>query len=183
MITIEIIQDCKKKKQAAQRKVFDCFASYMFNVCFRYMNNREEAEDMVSLGFVKVFNAISDFEYRDINSLRAWIKKIMINGCLMRLRQLHNFSLVSIDDYDDQGYDDPGMFQIEAASILETLKQLPPGYQTILNLFSIEGYTHAEIAQMLNISEGTSRSQLNKARRQMKEKLNQMNLVYGKKTI
>jgi len=96
---------------------------------------------------------------------------------------LHNFSLVSIDDYDDQGYDDPGMFQIEAASILETLKQLPPGYQTILNLFSIEGYTHAEIAQMLNISEGTSRSQLNKARRQMKEKLNQMNLVYGKKTI
>jgi len=147
------------------------------------MNSREEAEDMVSQGFTKVFQGMPQFEYRDINSLRAWIKKIMVNECLMRLRKTHNFSLVSVGEHEDLLYNDPNMFKMEAADIINTLNELPAGYRTVLNLYAIEGYNHSEIAEMLCISEGTSRSQLNKARKLMKEKLNQINKEHAERQI
>ena len=171
MITIEIIEDCKRGKGKAQRKLFDFFADHMFNVCMRYMNNTEEAEDMMSQGFAKVFKSIQNMEYRDINSLRAWIKKIMINESLMQLRKSVNFSLVSVDEAEDISYHDQNINKLEAEYIIGALNELPLGYKTILNMYAIEGYSHSEIAVMLNINEGTSRSQLSKARNLMKDKL------------
>jgi RNA polymerase sigma-70 factor (ECF subfamily) len=145
----------------------------------RYMNNTEEAEDVMSQGFTKVFSSIQNLEYRDINSLRAWIKRIMINESLMQLRKSVNFLLVSIDEAEDITYQDQNMHKLETGYIINALSELPLGYKTILNLYAIEGYTHSEIASMLNINEGTSRSQLSKARNMMKDKLNAKTDQYG----
>ncbi|WP_166664824.1 RNA polymerase sigma factor [Pedobacter metabolipauper] len=183
MITIDTIQDCKKGRRKGQQKLFDFFAGQMFNVCNRYMNNREEAEDMLSQGFTKVFKFMPDFEYRDLNSLRAWIKRIMVNECLMGLRKSVNFSLVSLSDHEEISYADHNLGKIEAEYIVRALNELPIGYKTILNLFAIEGYSHKEIAAMLGINEGTSRSQLNKARKMMKEKLDIESNQYGKRKV
>jgi RNA polymerase sigma-70 factor (ECF subfamily) len=183
VITTEIIQDCKKGRHKAQRKLFDFFANHMFSVCMRYLNNTEEAEDVLSQGFTKVFKSIKDMEYRDMNSLRAWIKKIMINESLMQLRKSVNFSLVSVEEAEEITYQDHSMDNLDVQYILEMLNELPPGYKTILNLYAIEGYSHAEIASMLGINEGTSRSQLSKARNMMKDKLKGETERYGKRKV
>jgi RNA polymerase sigma-70 factor (ECF subfamily) len=147
------------------------------------MNNTEEAEDIMSQGFTKVFKGIPDMEYRDMNSLRAWIKKIMINESLMQLRKSVNFSLTSVEEAEDISYKDQNIDKLEAEYIITAINQLPSGYKTILNLYAIEGYTHSEIASMLNINEGTSRSQLNKARNMIRNKLYKESEEYGKRKI
>ncbi|MXV14270.1 RNA polymerase sigma factor [Hufsiella ginkgonis] len=171
MITLEIIEDCKKGRHQAQRKLFDFFSGPLYSLCLRYMNDEAEAEDMVSQAFTRIFRAIGAFEYHNMAGLRAWIKRIAVNECLMRLRRVTNFSLISLEDDEAVPYHDDALGRIEAEYIFTMLRELPPGYRTILNLYAIEGYTHPEIAEILGIHEGTSRSQLNKARKLMKEKL------------
>jgi len=147
------------------------------------MNSSAEAEDMLSQGFMRVFNAISDFEYRDLRSLTAWIKRIMVNECLMGLRKSVNFALVSLSDHEEISYQDHGLERMEVQDILSSLNALPVGYKTVLSLFAIEGYSHKEIADALQISEGTSRSQLNKARKLLKEKLDHSHTYDGRRSI
>lgn len=171
MINIQLIEDCKKGKPQALRKLFESYSAYMFKVCLRYMKSTEDAEDMLSQGFSKVFQNLSKFEYREELSLKAWIKKAMIFECLMHLRKQHNFIMVSEDEAEETGYDDEIIEGIEAKYIFLEISNLPTGYRTVLNLYCIEGYKHQEIAEILNIKEGTSRSQLNKAKKLLKERL------------
>lgn len=183
MITHETIEGCKRNSHNAQRKLFDSYSREMFNVCSRYLKLDEDVEDVLSRGFTKVFNSIVQFEYRENNSLKAWIKRIMINECLMDLRKKSSLTLVSEDEAEEVGFNDPGFEKIDAVYIIEAIKSLPAGYSTVLNLFAIEGYSHAEISEMLGISEGTSRSQLNKARRLMKQKLYKKVENHGRRKI
>lgn len=155
----------------------------MFNVCFRYMKNEEDAEDMLSQGFTRVFNNLRSFEYREEHGLRAWIKRIMINECLMELRKNTNFLLVSEEEALDIGEYDNNLERLDAEYIYQAILSLPPGYRTVLNLNIIEGFSHSEISAMLGINEGTSRSQLNKARTLLKEKLSIETNRYGKGKI
>ena len=107
----------------------------------------------------------------------------MINECLMDLRKKSSLTLVSEEEAEEIGFNDPGLEKIEAVYIVEAIKSLPAGYSTVLNLFAIEGYSHAEISEILSISEGTSRSQLNKARRLLKQKLFNEAENYGQRKI
>lgn len=183
LITAEIIRDCRKGKRKAQQKFFDLYADQMFNVCQRYIGNTAEAEDMLSQGFMRVFDSLPGFEYRDFRSLTAWVKKIMVNECLMGLRKYVNFSMVTLNEFEEISYQDHGMERMEVQDILNSLELLPPGYKTVLSLYAIEDYSHKEIAEALQISEGTSRSQLNKARKLLKEKLDILNQQYGRRSI
>lgn len=177
----ELIEGCKKADSKSQRSLFDFYYAYMFNICLRYVKDEMHAEDLLSQGFTKVFKHIASFTEVQDSGLRAWIKKIMINECLMWLRKNNNFSLVPLSDAEELGYDDVNLAQIDLQYILQSMAELPIGYRTVLNLHVIEGYTHQEIGQMLQIKEATSRSQLNKAKHNLKQKLLQYQSInYGK---
>ncbi len=174
MVDQKIITKCIKGNKRAQKALFKAYAQKMFVHCYRYLKSKEDAEEMVSEGFVKVFQNLNSLVYTDLRSLEAWIKRIMINECLMFLRKrkisfldeskaVHVASVIKSDG------------ELEAKEIYGLILNLPTGYRTIFNLFAIEGYTHKEISEMLKISEGTSRSQLTKARKVLKEKVNKIN--------
>lgn len=181
MFHLELVEGCKKGNSKAQRSLFDFYYTQMFNVCQRYVQDEMHAEDLLSQGFTKVFKHIQKFDYTAEPGLRAWVKKIMINECLMWLRKRNNFNLVPITDADDVAYNDINLDIMDVQYILSCIASLPIGYQTVLNLYVIEGYSHAEISTMLNIKEATSRSQLSKAKEALKHKLSPYGKVsYGK---
>lgn len=178
---IDLIAGCKRADRTAQRSLFDFYYDHMFNVCLRYVKDEMLAEDMLSQGFTKVFAHIVRFEHEHDQGLRAWIKRIMINECLMWLRKSNNFCLVPLSEAEELPADEIGLELLDTAFILQNIAELPIGYRTVLNLNIIEGYSHQEIGTMLNIKAATSRSQLNKARRLLKQKLlNYKSDHYGK---
>ena len=147
----------------------------MFALCVRYCRNREEAEDVLQNGFITVFKNIGNF--RGDGSFEGWIRKIIVNTALMHLRSKKNE--LSFSDVEDLGKAHPeSQFdtasQINANELKKMLERLPEGYRLVFNLFAIEGYSHKEIAEMLGINEGTSKSQLSKARNYLQEMLKKM---------
>lgn len=170
MIDEKTIAKCIKGHKRAQRALYKTFAQKMFVHCYRYLKSKEDAEEIVSDGFIKVFQNLSSFVYKDFKSFEAWIRRIMVNECLMNLRKkkltfLDESAALSVaSDSQSDG-------ELEAEELYDLILSLPSGYRTIFNLYLIEGYSHKEIASMLDISEGTSRSQLTKARMVLKEKV------------
>jgi RNA polymerase sigma-70 factor (ECF subfamily) len=151
----------------------------MFRLSCRYIKVQEDAEDVVIRAFNKVFENISRFAYEGPGSLEGWIRKIVVNESLMWLRKRHNFNMTeSIEDTLPQ-IDLSSLGELDAMEIYELIAQLPIGYRTVFNLFVIEGYNHEEIAAMLSISEGTSRSQLFKAKSLLKKALTREGFQYG----
>jgi RNA polymerase sigma-70 factor (ECF subfamily) len=156
----------------------------MWRVICRYVREVQEAEDVLVQGFHKVFTHLHQFEWRGDDSLEKWIRKIMVNESLMALRR-RKLWLAPEEDADGESADwQPGA-DLDAEVIYGLIRQLPDGYRAVFNLFAIEGYSHAEIAERLQINEGTSRSQLSKAKgllqqwvRQLEN--NQTHAEYGK---
>lgn len=166
-----IVNSCQSFDSKAQEILYNQYADQMYQTCFRYLSDQHEAEDTVVEGFVKVFSKIGSFEYRGKGSLAGWIKRIMINECLMKLRK-KKYEKVQIDNVsfqltNDVPIDDP----ILEEEIVNIIKKLPKGYRTVFNMYVIEGYSHKEIAKKLNISENTSKSQLSKARASLSKSL------------
>ncbi|GHN01151.1 DNA-directed RNA polymerase sigma-70 factor [Cytophagales bacterium WSM2-2] len=179
MTEIDIIRGCQKELKAAQEHLFEVYSDRMFRLCFRYVRLQADAEDVVIRGFSKVFESISNFKYQGDGSLEAWIRKIVVNESLMWLRRRHNFNMTeTIEDTLPQ-IDLSSLGELEAKDIYGLIGQLPTGYRTVFNLFVIEGYSHEEIAAMLKISEGTSRSQLFKAKSLLKKALTREGFQYG----
>jgi RNA polymerase sigma-70 factor, ECF subfamily len=131
------------------------------------------------IAFDKILRKIKQFSHRGEGSLEAWMRKIVINECLMRLRRNHNFNMSRTLDEAAGVSDLSQMESLGAEDIYKMIAQLPTGYRTVFNLHAVEGYTHNEIAAQLNISEGTSRSQLSKAKAQLKRMLNNEGEAYG----
>lgn len=174
MIDQKTIAKCLKGNKRAQKALFKAYAQKMFVHCYRYLKSKEDAEEIVSDGFVKIFQNLNSLVYTDLKSLEAWIKRIMINECLMFLRKRK----ISFLDESKAMNVESGIksdSELDAKEIYGLILTLPTGYRTIFNLFAIEGYTHKEISEMLKISESTSRSQLTKARKMLKEKVNKIN--------
>ena len=136
----------------------------MYRICFRYVREELQAEDLLISGFMKVFKRLDQLEFRSEGSLEAWIKKIMVNESLMYLRKRYNFTLVTETEAHCLETGATIEAQLSAEEIYALILGLPTGYRTVFNLFVIEGYSHAEIAEQLGISENTSKSQLSKAR-------------------
>lgn len=160
-----IIQGCRQDDPKAQKAFYDRYAPKMFGVCKRYIKGREDAEDLLIEGLFKAIDNIHT--YSGNGSFEGWVRRIMVNECLMFLRKKHPLKL-SIEVHPT---DAPTKVSIEddlaARDILKLLDQLPTGYRTVFNLYVIEGYKHREIAEELGISINTSKSQLILAKKKM----------------
>ena len=178
-----LIKRCRQGDAKAQQWVYDTHATSMFRLCYRYIRNQTEAEDLLLQGFYKVFEHFATFEYRNEKSLAGWIKKIMVNECLMFLRKTTNFNLTCSLDEDRAAQEQSTAAEPEsslsAEEIYTLIRELPVGYRTVFNLYVLEGYSHKEIADQLQISEFTSRSQLSKAKATLRTLLTKNNLYYA----
>ena len=169
----ELINGCVSNKREFQKLLYQKFAGKMLSLCFRYFKNREEAEDVLQDGFVKIFKNINKFQ--GTGSFEGWIKRIMVNTALEELRKKkRGFITQDIDDmYIQPESVDKTDSPINTKDLINYIQRLPDGYKLVFNLFVIEGYSHAEISQMLNINEGTSKSQLSKARVYLQKMMSQ----------
>lgn len=148
-------------------------------LCLRYVTIAEDAQETLMDGFVQAFRNIGSFEYRGPGSLRAWLKKIMVNQCLMRLRKRKQYFIDAdlVSEHPAAAYDDPIPERMSASELMKIIHTLPDGYRTVFNLFVFEEMGHREIAALLGISENTSKSQLHKARQLLQQKIKPLNAV------
>lgn len=168
-----------KSKKNTDKEIYDLFAEKMFLLCFRYLNNMLDAEEVLHNGFMKVFRNLRKFKEKHENSFEYWIRKIMVNECLMFIRKRTNFKLIPIDEAGEINSGTELGDSLESKDFLNLINSLPVGYRTVFNLYAIEGYKHNEIAGMLNIGESTSRSQLSKARNLLKKKIIKDEILYA----
>ncbi len=159
-----MLQGCLNSIASAQEALYNRFSPRMLGVCYRFARNKEDAEDMLQEGFIKVFKYLH--QYKSEGELGGWIRKVMVNTALNYLKKNRKYQYdLSFDDLvlHPVSVDDPEV-NLQAKELTELIRQLPTGFQTIFNLHAVEGYTHVEIAAMLGISDGTSRSQYARAR-------------------
>ncbi|MDV6167687.1 sigma-70 family RNA polymerase sigma factor [Flavobacterium sp. DG1-102-2] len=164
----QLIQDCQKNSIKAQEQLYRLLAPKLFAACLKYSRNRADAEDNLQDGFLLIFQKIGQFQFK--GSFEGWAKRVMINNVLQRYRTEGIFELVSenIPDVED--------IEIESDNIsmdylIGIIQQLPDRYRMVFNLYVIDGYSHKEIAEMLGITDGTSKSNLARARIILKEKI------------
>lgn len=160
----EIIEGCKQNNPKAQKQLFDAYSRKMMGVCLRYSKNEDDAQDVLQLGFIKVFEKIEMFNYS--GSLEGWIRRIMINTALdfLRKNKYHDQN-IEMDKVEYQlHYQQDIMSKFSHQELLKLIQQLPTGFRTVFNLYAIEGYSHKEIGEMLGISENTSKSQYSRAK-------------------
>lgn len=159
-----LINDCIKGVRSAQNRLYHLFAPKMFIVCQRYCRNREEAEETLQEGFIKVFEHIRQF--KNEGSFEGWIRKIMVNCALGKFRsKAHIHPIISIESTPlEFSASEDIISQLGTKELLLLVQQLPPAYRLVFNLYVFEGMKHREIAQLLGISEGTSKSNLSDAR-------------------
>ncbi len=182
IIDESILEGCIAGNREAQFELYKKFASTMLALCFRYARNRDEAEDLLQEGFLRVFQKISTF--RREGSLEGWIKRIMINNALNEIKRNRKIPFLEdidvINETQIVDLDEPeGQYDPVPADVLqEMIQSLPEGYRIVFTLYVLEDFSHKEIAQELNIAESTSKTQLLKARRYLKNMLNE---YYSKK--
>ncbi|WP_232825632.1 RNA polymerase sigma factor [Algoriphagus litoralis] len=164
----KIINQAKKGNQKAQRELYDRFGRRMYALCLRYVRIQEDAEEILSNGFVKAFDSLSSFENRESKSFESWLKRILVNECLMFLRKQNKAPMMIESDENIETTGETVIEKLSADELFTLILKLPEGYRTVFNLFEIEGYSHPEIADKLGISVGTSKSQLSKAKAAMK---------------
>lgn len=169
-----LIRACIRNEKWAQKLIYEEFYSSMLGVCLRYANNDEDALDILHEGFIKVFKYIG--KYKPGTSLSAWIRRIMVNTAIDYYRKAIRRRTEDITEaYQLSTHDADAVSQCSEKEILAAVQQLSPAYRAVFNLYVIEGYSHREIAEFLNITESTSRSNLVKARSRLKEIINKNN--------
>ena len=165
-----LIAECVKGSAKAQRTLFDCFYRKMYVIALRYSKTTFEAEDILQETFIQVFKNIANFK-KDC-PLEFWIRKIVVNTALKaNRRKLDKMFMEDITEMVDEPFDNSTINNYNFQELIRIIQQLPPGFQMVFNLYAIEGYQHREIAEMLGISEGTSKSQYARARVQIQEML------------
>ncbi len=160
-----LVKDCLKGKPAAQKQLYQLFASPMLSVCYRYTKSTADAEDVLQEGFVKVFLHLSQYKFQ--GELGGWIRRIMVTTAINYLKKNARYQtdLLFPDDHMHVvNNDQHPEVKMEAKELADLIRQLPPGYQTIFNLYAVEGFNHVEIGKILGIKESTSRSQYARAR-------------------
>jgi len=164
----DILDGCLRRDSKAQRQLFERYANFAKNTCLRYAQNDEEAEEMVSDGFLKVFDKID--RYDSAQPFEGWLKRIMVNTAIDHYRRnVSKINWADIDDasqvpYADTYYKDEHLMNITADEIMAFVQRLPVSYRTVFSLAVVDGYNHVEIAELLGISESASRSNLSKAK-------------------
>lgn len=174
----QLVDACIKGDREAQRHLYDRFAAAMLVVAMRYTKSDQEAEDVLQEAFIKVFEKIKTF--REESSLAFWIKRIVVNTALNSQRsKLYMFPMVDVEDMHNELDTGLSISQFHFKELLKFIQELPPGCQSIFNLYAIEGYSHQEIAELLDISVGTSKSQYSRARQLLQTRIkNEDNINY-----
>ncbi len=164
-----MLAGCLRNNATAQEALYNRFSPRMLGVCYRFAKNREDAEDMLQEGFIKVFTQIH--QYRNEGALEGWIRRIVVHTCINILKKNKKFSdsvdIIHANSVNVKEEIIPSIMQ--AKQIVECIRTLPLGYKTVLNLYAIEGYSHKEISVMLDIEESTSRSQYTRAKAMLEE--------------
>jgi RNA polymerase sigma factor (sigma-70 family) len=172
-----ILQGCLKNHAAAQKELYNRYSPKMLAVCYRFAHNREDAEDMLQDGFIKVFLQIHTFQSK--GAFEGWIRRIIVHTCINHLKKNKRFNesvdIIQANTAMVREENIPSIMQ--AKQIVDCIRLLPMGYRTVLNLYAIEGYSHKEIAGMLDIEESTSRSQYTRARQMLEEILIRRSLI------
>ena len=176
----QLIQACLAKKRKAKFALYERYKSRMYAVCLRYAKDNNQAQDFLQEGFIKVFQSLH--QYRFEVAVEHWMKRIMVNACISELRRkkepLNNavtFEFkheTSIEEVDES----VSTYGLEPGELIAMIQQLPDGYRSIFNLYAIEGYSHEEISEILEVSPGTSRSQYARARKALATRISQLNV-------
>lgn len=168
-----IVDGCAKGKRECQQTLYKATYGKMMSLCLRYAKDKDEAKDYLHDGFIKVFEKIKDFKHT--GSIEGWIRRIIVNNIIDSIRKKNKFgfsdaetSLINLTDDSEEEKETMNMVNINAAKIIGLIQELSPAYKTVFNLYVIEDYSHKEIAKMLNISIGTSKSNLAKAKGKLK---------------
>ena len=183
MITLATIQQAQKRDSKAQRHLFEYYGNTLYRLAFRYLWERMEAEDVVAESFCAIFENLPKAKFENVLFFEAWLKRITVNESLKALKKRANFQLLSNTEYEAFTIKDEIIESLTAEQILELVSLLPVGYRTVFNLYEIEGFTHAEIAKLLNINEGTSKSQLSKAKGLLQKRIIELDKDYAKSKI
>jgi RNA polymerase sigma-70 factor (ECF subfamily) len=174
----QLIKACIKEDAASQKEVFDRYSGRMLSVCLRYARNAADAEDILQDAFIKVFDKMHQFKFE--GSFEGWIRRIVVNTALKKysLRRYEKEVVgYEIKDKDESSIEPSAYADLTAKDLMDLINALPSGYKLIFNLYVIEGYQHEEIAEMLGIQPGTSRSQLVKARNMLQKQILQLQKI------
>ena len=169
----QLIEACLQGKEIACQQLFERFSPVMMGVCLRYAVDEDEAQDMLQESFIKIFKKMKSFDAK--GSFEGWIRRTVVNTCLDHLRK-HKKQKLNVDISEvtstESGVDEMVTSDLAAQELLKLVQKLPTGYRTVFNMFAIEGYSHREIGEELGISENTSKSQFRKAKLQLQEWVN-----------
>lgn len=171
----EVIDGCVRSIMTYQKALYNHFSPKMFGLCLRYAKDYHTAEDILQEGFVKVFKYIKNF--RKEGSLEGWLRRIFINTAIEHFRKAVRVYPILDDEETEIDIEDDYYDLLDSEDLVKMVQQLSPGYRTIFNLYAIEGYSHKEIAKLLGISEGTSKSQLARARTLLKKMVEDANAL------
>lgn len=170
----ELVTGCLRGEAASQKKLFDIFSGKMYAVCLRYATEYNLAQDFLQEGFIRVYNKLSQFRHE--GSLEGWMRRIFVHTAIeyfrkqkIKLEEINEEAYQLKDDYNEI------LSKLNVQDLLSLIGTLPNGYRTVFNLYVIEGYSHMEIANILGVSESTSKTQLRKARLMLMDKLNNLN--------
>ena len=175
----ELVNRCARGERAAQQLLYDCYCRKLMAVCLRYAKSAPEAEDILQDGFIKIFNSIKTFRFE--SSLGTWMTRIIINTALNHQRQkLYMLPMVDVEEAGLQEDEKISLADFHLSELIALVQSLPDGCRVVFNLFAIEGYGHKEIGEMLGVSEGTSKSQYNRAKSLLRAKLENVRKNYEK---
>ena len=167
-----LIAMSKDGSYRSQKKLYEMHSGMVWSICLRYLGNHEDAQDAFQNAFITVFKKIADYQGK--GEFGAWVRKIAVNAALMFYRSNRKSRLyVELDDVGVLSSNEDGILdQLSAEDLMKAIKELPDGYRVVFNMYAVEGYSHAEIAEVLNISESTSRSQFSRARKLLMQFVN-----------
>ncbi|MFN4941660.1 MAG: RNA polymerase sigma factor [Bacteroidota bacterium] len=165
----ELVEGCIREDRICQRELWNRYSKKIMSLCLRYCNSQEEAEDALMEAYVKIYDNLAKFRFQ--SSLETWMRRVAVNLCINKIRaRKHIWASITDDEYR-LGYADDAFEDLQVNQIMKMVEALPVGYRTVFNMYAIEGYSHKEIAEMLGIDEGTSRSQFAKARKVLQQQI------------
>lgn len=166
----DLIKGCIDENRESQELLFRIYSAKMFALCLYYSKNKTDAEDYLHNGFIKVFQAIK--QYKEIGSFEGWLRKVFVNIMLEDFRKTKIRSIEMEEaNIADQAFEEDIISRLNSEEMIKLIQELSPAYRMVFNLYAIEGYAHKEIGEMLNISEGTSKSNLARARKILQKKI------------
>jgi len=176
----KLINRCKQRDIKAQSEVYQLFAGKLFALCLKYSKNYQEAQDNLQDGFITIFSKIDQYQFK--GSFEGWLKRIVVNTALQKYREKNVLNLIS-DEIPDEVEVDIDETTISLDYLLSIIQELPNRYRLVFNMYVLDGYSHRDIAEMLEISEGTSKSNLSRARQILKKKVEKNKLEEKKNKV